>query len=73
MRVTTGCNRREPLNSSQLIATCPQLPPTKQVSYTTIRAVVVVEGATVGFHRTEATTMFLFAPFLVIGAIAFFC
>jgi hypothetical protein len=38
-----------------------------------IRAVVVVEGATVGCHLAEATTMFLFAPFLVIGAIGFFC
>ena len=37
------------------------------------RAVVVVEGATVGSHLTEATTMLLFAPLLVLGAIGFFC
>lgn len=37
------------------------------------RAVVVVEGTTVGFISRETAIMIIFAPILVLGAIAFVC
>jgi hypothetical protein len=58
----------------QKTASRPQLQPPASFRYTSSRAVVVmVEGATVGFHLTETSAMFFFAPILVLGAIAFFC
>ena len=42
-------------------------------SYTSARAVVVVEGAPVRFYLTETAAMIIFGPLLVIAGICFIC
>jgi hypothetical protein len=49
------------------------LPLSPTLGYTSGRAVVVVEGATVRPFLTETIAMIIFGPLLVIAAIGFFC